>query len=124
MKLGSKRDNTYLPVVNEVSPHSLSAENEEFDYEIRDKLVGLGIRSRYRAIFTIEDDEVFVLAVRAGEQDRLTTDDVDFDAKQVQIAIFSYPGSKLASSHGSYPTLRKAARKASIVSSRGTSAGQ
>ena len=56
---------------------SLSAENDEFDYEIREKLVGLGTRPGYRAIFTIKGNEVFVLTVRAGEQDRLTTDDVD-----------------------------------------------
>jgi plasmid stabilization system protein ParE len=60
--------------------HSLSLENEEFPYEIRDKLVGLGSRPRYRAVFTIKSDEVFVLTVRAGEEDRLTPDDVDFDA--------------------------------------------
>jgi plasmid stabilization system protein ParE len=57
---------------------SLSAENDEFDYEIRDKFVGLGTRPGYRAIFTIKGDEVFVLTVRAGEQDRLTPDHVDF----------------------------------------------
>jgi hypothetical protein len=40
---------------------------------------GLGSRPGYRAIFTIKDDEVFVLALRAAEQDRLTPDDVAFD---------------------------------------------
>ena len=54
----------------------LAAENDEFPYEIRDKLVGLGPRPGYRAVFTIKGDEVFVLTVRAAEQDRLTTDDV------------------------------------------------
>jgi len=60
--------------------HSLSAENDKFSYEIRDKLVGLGSRPRYRAVYTIQDDKVFVLTVRAGDEDRLTTDDVDFNA--------------------------------------------
>lgn len=59
--------------------HSLSAENDQFDYEIREKLVGLGPRPGYRAIYTIKGDQVFVLTVRAGEQDRLTGNDPDFD---------------------------------------------
>lgn len=46
----------------------------------RYKLVGLGSRPRYRAVFTVQDDQVFVLVVRAAEEDRLTTDDIDFDA--------------------------------------------
>lgn len=58
--------------------HSHSAENDEFDYEIRDKPVGLRVRPRYRAVFTIQNDEVFVLAVRSAEQDRLLPTDVDF----------------------------------------------
>ena len=56
-----------------------SVENDLFPYELRDKLVGLGSRLRYRAIFTIRNDEVFVLAVRAAEEDRLTPEDVDFE---------------------------------------------
>lgn len=61
--------------------HSLSAESDEFPYEIRDKLVGLGSRPGYRAVYTIKDDEVFVLTLRAAEQDRLTPDDVAFDVE-------------------------------------------
>ncbi|WP_166822027.1 type II toxin-antitoxin system RelE/ParE family toxin [Thalassoroseus pseudoceratinae] len=59
--------------------HSLSIENDKFSYEIREKLVGLGSRPRYRAVFTIKGDEVFVLTVRAAEQDRLTPDEITFD---------------------------------------------
>lgn len=59
--------------------HSLSAENPEFSYEIREKLVGLGSRPRYRAIFTVKEGTVYVLAVRAAEQDRLTEDQIVFD---------------------------------------------
>jgi plasmid stabilization system protein ParE len=59
--------------------HSLAAENDEFRYEIREKLVGLGSRPGYRAVFTIKDDEVFVLTVRAAEQGRLTIQDVAFE---------------------------------------------
>ena len=60
--------------------HSLSAENDEFPYEIREKLVGLGSRPRFRAVFTVKDNEIFVLTVRAAEQDRMTPDDVVFEA--------------------------------------------
>lgn len=42
----------------------IAADDDEFDYEIRDKLVGLGTRPSYREIFTIKDDEVFILTVR------------------------------------------------------------
>ena len=56
----------------------LSSENDQFPYEIRDKPVGLGSRPRFRAVFTIRNHDVCVLTVRAGEEDRLTPDDVDF----------------------------------------------
>ena len=59
--------------------HPLSTENDEFPFEIREKLVGLGSRPGYRAVFTIKNDKVFILTLRAGEEDRLTTDDVVFD---------------------------------------------
>ena len=62
--------------------HPLSAENDEFPFEIRDKLVGLGSRRGYRAVFTIKDDVVFVLTVRAAAEDRLTPDDVAFESDQ------------------------------------------
>jgi len=38
--------------------HGLSAENGAFPYEIRDKLVGLGARRSWRALFTINDNIV------------------------------------------------------------------
>jgi hypothetical protein len=41
--------------------NGLSAENDEFPYEIRDKLLGLGSRLGYRAVFTIKADTVYVL---------------------------------------------------------------
>ena len=58
--------------------HSLSPENDDFSFEIRDKLVGLGSRPSYRAVFTIADDTVFVLTVRRGAQDVVRPSDVDF----------------------------------------------
>jgi plasmid stabilization system protein ParE len=57
--------------------HSLSAENDDFPYEIRDKLLGLGSRSGYRAVFTIKDDTVYVLTVQRAAQDTLRPDQVD-----------------------------------------------
>ena len=33
--------------------NGLSAESDDFPYEIRDKLLGLGSRPSYRAVFTI-----------------------------------------------------------------------
>lgn len=57
--------------------HGLSAEREEFPYEIRDKLVGLGSRRGYRAIFTIKGDTVYVLAVRRAAQDVMRPGEVE-----------------------------------------------
>ena len=57
--------------------NGLSAENDDFPYEIRDKLIGLGSRPSYRAVFTIRDDTVFVLAVLRGAQDYIRPDDVE-----------------------------------------------
>ena len=57
--------------------HGLSAENDEFPYEIRDKLLGTGSRPSYRAVFTIRGDTVFVLTVRRAAQDVLRPEQVD-----------------------------------------------
>lgn len=59
--------------------HSLSAENDDFRYEIREKLVGLGSRPQYRAVFTIVEEVIYVLTIRAAEQRGLTEDMIDFD---------------------------------------------
>ena len=58
--------------------HGLSAENADFPFEIRDLLFGPGSRPSYRAIFTIQENVVHVLAVRRSSQDKLYTSDVDF----------------------------------------------
>jgi len=57
--------------------HSLSAENDEFPYEIRDKLLGLGARPSYRAVFTVKGDTVYVLTVRRSAQDALSLSEVE-----------------------------------------------
>ena len=68
-------------MIYRVSSHpernSLSAENGEFPFQIRDKLLGLGSRRGYRAVFTIQDDAVYVLTVRRASQDVLQPDQVD-----------------------------------------------
>ena len=55
--------------------HGLSAENRDFSYEIRDKLIGLGSRPSYRAIFSVRGEVVYVLAVRRGAQEMVKPGD-------------------------------------------------
>jgi plasmid stabilization system protein ParE len=57
--------------------HALSAESDDFPYEIRDKLLGLGSRPSFRAVFTIQGDTVYVLTVRRAAQDTLRPDQID-----------------------------------------------
>ena len=59
--------------------HALAPENDDFPFEIHQKLIGLGSRPSYRAIYTIHGDTVFVLAVHRGTQDRITPEEIDFD---------------------------------------------
>ena len=56
--------------------HAVAPENDLFSVELRQKLVGLGARPSYRAVFIIKEDTVFVLAVRRGSQAPLT--EIDF----------------------------------------------
>jgi plasmid stabilization system protein ParE len=64
-------------IVDFPESHSLSAENDEFTYEIRDKLLGLGARPSYRAVFTVKGDNVYVLTVRRSAQDILRPSDIE-----------------------------------------------
>ncbi|MGE0609422.1 MAG: type II toxin-antitoxin system RelE/ParE family toxin [Pirellulales bacterium] len=57
--------------------NQLSAENDAFPYEIRDKLLGIGSRPSYRAVITVQDDTVYILAVRRGAQDIVHIADID-----------------------------------------------
>ncbi len=57
--------------------NGLSAENDHFPYEIRDKLLGPGPRPSYRAVFTIKDDTVYVLTVRRSAQDVIRPGDLE-----------------------------------------------
>ncbi len=44
-------------------------ENDKAKQDLHQMMVGLGSRPTYRAIFTIKDSTVFILAVRRGAQD-------------------------------------------------------
>jgi len=59
--------------------HPLSSESGEFGIELRDRLVGLGARKTYPAVFTIKDSNVFVLRVRRTLEQRLHTLDLPED---------------------------------------------
>lgn len=59
--------------------NGLSAENDDHDFELRDKLVGLGSRPSYRAVITIKDNTVFVLRVRRSAEQRLHAEDFPED---------------------------------------------
>lgn len=58
---------------------SVATENDHFKYELRQQPIGLGSTKTYRALFTIVDDEVRVLAIRAAEQEEIQPTDVDPD---------------------------------------------
>ena len=57
--------------------YALSSEDSEFAFDIRDKFVGLGKRPSYRAIFTIQAEQVFVLSIRRASQDAFMPDEID-----------------------------------------------
>lgn len=64
-------------IVDFPESHAFSIENDDFPYEIRDKLLGLSSRRSYRAVFTIKDDTIFVLTVRRAAQDSLRPEHID-----------------------------------------------
>jgi plasmid stabilization system protein ParE len=55
----------------------LAAENPYFSFDVREALIGLGSRPRYRAIFTIQNDAVHVLTVLDAAQDQLQPGDLE-----------------------------------------------
>ena len=59
--------------------HPLSMENDQFPFEIREKLVGLGQHRSYRAVFTVRQNLVVVLTVRRASQRSLKQTDIRFD---------------------------------------------
>jgi plasmid stabilization system protein ParE len=56
--------------------HALAPENPGFPFDMREELIGLGSRPGYRAVYTIVESEVRVLAIRRGSQDVITPDDL------------------------------------------------
>jgi plasmid stabilization system protein ParE len=52
---------------------ALAPEDAEFDYSIRELMFKTSRGRRYRILFTIVDDEVQILRVRAPGQDLITT---------------------------------------------------
>lgn len=49
--------------------HGLAREDDQFPFDLRQKLLGTGKRPTYRALFRIDGSAVFVLTFLAGEQD-------------------------------------------------------
>ena len=57
--------------------HTLSHENDDFPYEIRDMLFGLSGKRTHRAVFTIIGKRIVILTVRHHSQDRISPVDVE-----------------------------------------------
>ena len=62
--------------------HALSPDNQQFGYEIRDLLFGIGSRPSYRAVFTIQGNAVHILTVRRAAQDAVAPGDLQFDPRE------------------------------------------
>ncbi len=63
--------------------HPLADENDSFPYEVRNILFGLGARKSYRAIFTIQEETIYVLSVQRGAQDSLNPVDFPDDPQDI-----------------------------------------
>ena len=63
----------------EHSPESnmIAHENADCSYELREAHFGLGSRPGYRILFTIVDDTVNVLTVKAAEEDWLSPEELE-----------------------------------------------
>ncbi|MDB4614173.1 type II toxin-antitoxin system RelE/ParE family toxin [bacterium] len=57
--------------------HPLAYENPDFPYELREAHFGLGSRPGYRILFTIEDDVVNIVTVRAAQEDRIRPEELE-----------------------------------------------
>ncbi len=53
---------------------SFANEHERFPYQLRQMLLGLGRRRSYRAVFTIKNEDVYVLTIRRAAQDVIGPD--------------------------------------------------
>jgi hypothetical protein len=52
-------------------------ENDTFAYEVRQLAYGLGRRFTHRAVFTIRENDIVILAIRHLAQSDILPDDVD-----------------------------------------------
>ena len=58
-------------LVNFPESNSLAHENPDYAYDLREALFGLGSRPGYRILYTVTDEDVVVLAIKAAEEDWL-----------------------------------------------------
>jgi len=58
--------------------HPLAVENPKFPFDIHEKLIGVGSRPSYRAIFTIQGDVVHVLTIQRAAQGVVGPEDISF----------------------------------------------
>lgn len=58
--------------------HSLAYESDAFSYELREALFGLSGRPCYRILFTVRDDCVYVLTVKASQEQWLNPGELEF----------------------------------------------
>ena len=56
--------------------HPFAAESPQFKHDLHEKLVGLGNQRGYRALFTIREETVYVLAIHRAAQDSVHPDDL------------------------------------------------
>lgn len=63
---------------------AVAPENSKCSVEIREQPLGIGARKTYRAVFTIREQSVYVLAVRAGEQASLDPGEVAAVVKSLE----------------------------------------
>jgi plasmid stabilization system protein ParE len=56
--------------------YSLALENDRFSFEVRQMLFGLGRRPTHRVLFTIRDNDVYVIAIRHVSQRLLRPGDL------------------------------------------------
>jgi plasmid stabilization system protein ParE len=57
----------------------LAYENPRFTVELRHLLFGIHPKRRYRALFTVQGEEVVILAVRAPGEQPVNPDDIEAD---------------------------------------------
>lgn len=56
--------------------HSLAHENPNFPYELREAHFGLGSRPGYRILFTVLNETVNILTIKATEEDWISPDEL------------------------------------------------